>query len=197
MGGHQWVLNKERGIICSLRVCSAPSPPPMTQCTHSPSHCLSPLEHCPWPYSSPFAQELYSLNPGQTLAHVWLAWGWGDCKMPALCLKMRQLWYNSCPRAPMGSGWHPVQLSPHSSMPQPELDIGFFQEHPFPQQIVGAEIPASGSASRELVLSSIMTFLLHNLCHTSNFTLPSVLLCLIFAFPPDCELLCSLFFFLF
>ena len=80
-------------------------------------------------------------------------------------------------------------------MPQPELDIGFFQEHPFPQQIVGAEIPASGSASRDLVLSSIMTFLLHNLCHTSNFTLPSVLLCLIFAFPPDCELLCSLFFF--
>ena len=117
--------------ICSLRICSAPSPPPMTQRTHS-SYRLSSLEHCPWPYRRPFAQEPYSLNTGQTLVHIWLAWGRGDCKMPALCLKVRQLWYNSCPRPPMGSGWHPVPLSPHSSMPQPELDIGFFQEHPFP-----------------------------------------------------------------
>ena len=108
-----------------------PGPPPMTRCTHSLSYCLSSLEHCPWPYRSPVAQEPYSLIPGQTLVRVWLAWGCGDCKMPALCLKVRQLWCISCSRAPTGSGWHPVQPSPHSSTPQPDLDIRFFQEHPF------------------------------------------------------------------
>ena len=81
------------------------------------------------------------------------------------------------------SAWAGHRLLPRAPLP--------------PQQIMGTEIPASGSASRELVLSSIVTFLLHNLCHSWNFTLPSVLLCLIFAFPLDCELLCSLFFFCF